>query len=79
MAVYSYYIDDYYNRAIAELLNFFKKYPNDPNISYAHYLLAMSYYNLIVDEKKDLEPLKNSQKQFKYIIENYPDTEFSLD
>ncbi|MDC0419903.1 outer membrane protein assembly factor BamD, partial [Candidatus Pelagibacter sp.] len=69
----------YNNRAISELINFFNKYPNDPNLPYAHYLLAMSYYNLIVDEKKDLEPLKNSQKQFKYIIENYPDTEFSLD
>ena len=79
MTAYAYFYDDYNNRAISELVNFFKKYPNDPNIPYAHYLLAMSYYNLIVDEKKDLEPLKNSQKQFKYIIENYPDTEFSLD
>ena len=79
MTAYVYFYDDYNNRAISELINFFKKYPNDPNLPYAHYLLAMSYYNLIVDEKKDLEPLKNSQKQFKYIIENYPDTEFSLD
>ena len=39
----------------------------------------MSYYNKIVDEKKDLEPLKNSKKQFEYIVENYPNTEFSLD
>ena len=79
MAAYAYYYDDYNNRAISELINFFKKYPNHSNTSYAHYLLAMSYYNLIVDEKKDLEPLKNSKKQFEYIIENYPSTEFSLD
>ena len=49
MAAYAYFYDDYNNRAISELLNFFKKYPNHPNTSYAHYLLAMSYYNLIVD------------------------------
>jgi outer membrane protein assembly factor BamD len=79
MAAYAYYYDDYNNRAISELNNYFKKYPNNSNIPYAHYLLAMSYYNQIVDEKKDLEPLKNSQKQFEYIIKNYPDTEFSLD
>ena len=79
MSAYSYYIDDYNNKAISELINFFKKYPNNPNISYAHYLLAMAYYNEIVDEKKDLEPLKNSKKQFEYIIKNYPNTEFSLD
>ena len=75
MAAYAYYNDDYNNKAILELINFFKKYPNDPNTSYAHYLLAMSYYNLIEDEKKDLEPLKNSKKQFEYIIKNYPNTE----
>ncbi len=79
MAAYAYYYDDYNNRAISELKSFFKKYPNDPNTSYAHYLLAMSYYNKIVDEKKDLEPLKNSKKQFEYVVENYPNTEFSLD
>ena len=79
MAAYAYYYDDYNNRAISELKNFFKKYPNDPNTSYAHYLLAMAYYNKIVDEKKDLEPLKNSKKQFEYVVKNYPNTEFSLD
>ena len=79
MAAYAYYYDNYNNRAISELINFFKKYPNDSNTSYAHYLLAMSYYNKIIDEKKDLEPLKNSKQQFEYIVENYPNTEFSLD
>ena len=79
MAAYVYYYDDYNNRAISELSNFFDKYPNNPNTPYAHYLLAMSYYNMIVDEKKDTEPLKNSKKQFEYIVENYPNTEFSLD
>jgi len=79
MAAYAYYIDDYNNRAISELSNFFKKYPNNPNTSYAHYLLAMSYYNEIIDEKKDTEPLKNSKKQFEYIVENYPNTDFSMD
>jgi len=79
MAAYVYYYDDYNNRAISELSNFFDKYPNNPNTPYAHYLLAMSYYNMIVDEKKDREPLKNSKKQFEYIVENYPNTEFSLD
>jgi outer membrane protein assembly factor BamD len=79
MAAYAYYYDDYNNRAISELINFFNKYPNDPNMSYAHYLLAMSYYNKIVDEKKDLEPLENSKKQFEYVVKNFPNTEFSLD
>jgi outer membrane protein assembly factor BamD len=79
MSAYAYFYDDYNDKAISELLNFFKKYPNDTNTSYGHYLLAMAYYNKIIDEKKDLEPLKNSKKQFEYVVKNYPNTEFSLD
>ena len=79
MAAYSYYYDDYNNDAKRELESFFKKYPNDKRIAYAHYLLAMSYYNSIVDEKKDLQPLLNSKKQFEYIVNNFPNTDFSLD
>ena len=79
MAAYAHYYDDYNNKAILELNDFFKKYPNHSNTPYAHYLLAMSYYNKIIDEKKDLEPLKNSKKQFEYVVKNYPNTEYSLD
>ena len=79
MAAYSYYFDDYNNDAISELENFFKKYPNDPRTPYAHYLLAMSYYNKIIDEKKDLDPLQNSKINFEYVVKNFPNTEFSLD
>jgi len=79
MAAYSYFSDSYNNDAILELQNFFKKYPNDPKISYAHYLLAMSYYNNIIDEKKDLEPLEKSKIQFEYIVKNYPETDFAFD
>ncbi len=79
MAAYAYYFDDYNNSAISELENFFKKYPNHPSTSYAHYLLAMCHYNKIIDEKKDLEPLMQSKKQFEYVVKNFPDTDFSLD
>tara|TARA_Y100000816_G_scaffold256689_1_gene210350 strand:- start:437 stop:1261 length:825 start_codon:yes stop_codon:yes gene_type:complete len=79
MAAYSYYTDNYNNDAIRELQGFFKKYPNDTRIAYAHYLLAMSHYNNIVDEKKDLQPLLNSKTEFEYVVENFPNTDFSLD
>ena len=52
MAAYSYYIQDYYGDAIAELLRFNKIYPNHKNIDYANYLLAICYYEQIVDEKR---------------------------
>ena len=79
LAAYSYYSQDYYYDAEYELNRFLKIYPNEKSIPYAHYLLGMVYYEKIVDEKKDLEPLILAEKKFKFIEKNYPDTDFALD
>jgi len=79
MAAYSYYTQSYFSDAIYELERFIKTYPYDPKMDYAHFLLAMCYYESIVDEKKDLMPLLKAQKKFKFIIKEYPETDFALD
>jgi outer membrane protein assembly factor BamD len=79
MAAYSYYVQDYYYDAISELDRFIKNYPKNKRLNYAHFLLAMCYYEQIVDEKKDLGPLLNAQKEFKFVIKNYPNSDFALD
>jgi len=79
MAAYSYYSSDYYSDAIFELKRFIEVYPLDSQKVYAHYLLAICYYETIIDEKKDIGPLIKSQKEFKYIIKNYPKTDFAVD
>ena len=79
LAAYSFYSQNYYDEALSELDRFFKKYPKHPNTDYAHFLYAMCYYENIVDEKKDLEPLLISKKRFELIIQNYPSTDFAQD
>ena len=79
MASYAYYSQDYYDDAISELERFIKVYPKDVNVDYAYYLLANSYYETIVDEKKDLESIINARKNFNILINNYPNTEYALD
>ena len=79
MAAYSYYSQDYYFDAEYELNRYLKVYPNEKNVPYAHYLLGMVYYERIVDEKKDLEPLVMAEKKFRFIEKNYPNTDFALD
>ena len=54
-------------------------YPADKNIAYAHYLIAMSHYEQILDEKKDLKPLLKAQEKFEFIILNYPETDYATD
>ena len=79
MASYSYYRYGYYSDSIYELKRFIKLYSKNENLDYAYYLLAMNYYDSIVDEKKDLRPLLEAKKNFEFIIDKYPNTDFSLD
>ena len=79
MASYSYYIQDYYSEAIFNLQRFIRTYPRNKRIDYAHYLLAICYYEKIENEKRDLQPLISAKKEFNYIINNYPSTDFALD
>ena len=79
MAGYAYYSQDYYFEAIDQIEDYIKKYPNHLNMDYAHFLLAMCYYENIVDEKRDLQPLLKSKKEFELIITKYPNTDFALD
>ena len=79
MAAYSYYTQDYYGDAIAELKRFLKVYPSHKNLEYAYYLLALCYYEQIVDEKKDLQSIINAKENFNIILKNYPNTEYAID
>ena len=79
MAAYSYYSQDYYGDAIAELERFLRVYPNYKNIDYVYYLLGLSYYEQIIDEKKDLESITKAKEYFEIVYKNYSNTEYSLD
>ena len=79
MAAYSYYTQDYYGDAIAELIRFKRVYPKHKNLDYVNYLLAICYYEQIVDEKKDLKSIIEAKKHFNIVIKNYPKTEFAMD
>ena len=79
MAAYAYYSQNYYNDSIYELERFIKTYPKDQNIGYANYLLGMNFYELIVDEKKDLRSIIEAKNQFKIVIKDYPSSEFAID
>ena len=79
MAAYSYYVQDYYGDAIAELQRFVRIYKNYKDLDYAYYLLAVCYFEQIVDEKKDLGSIKDAKIQFEYLIKNYPNSQYSMD
>jgi len=79
MASYAYYTEGNYFEAIYNLERFLKTYPKDPRLDYVYYLMGLSYYENIEGEKKDLKPLIEAKKKFKFVIENFPNTDFALD
>ena len=79
MSAYVYYAQDYYFDAEFELKRFIRTYPKNPDLNYAHFLLAMCYYEKIVDEKKDIGPLLQAKEKFNFIIKKYPNSDYALD
>ena len=79
MAAYSYYTQDYYYDAIYELERFIRLYSFHKDISYAYYLMAISYYEQIVDEKKDTGSILEAKKYFNIVVQEFPGTEYELD
>ena len=51
MGSFSLYGINFFDEALISLERFLKKYPADKNVSYAHYLIAIIYYEQITDEK----------------------------
>ena len=41
--------------------------------------MGVSYYELIVDEKKDLSSIIKSKEYYNIVIDRYPNTDFALD
>tara|TARA_B110000114_G_scaffold183825_1_gene226000 strand:+ start:1050 stop:1628 length:579 start_codon:yes stop_codon:yes gene_type:complete len=79
MSAYAYWSQQYYGNSIDELERFIKLYSSNKNLDYAYYLMAMCYYDSIIDEKKDLKFLLQAEKNFKILIGDFPDTDYSLD
>ena len=79
MSSYCLYTINFYDEAIINLERFINKYPANKNIAYAHYIIVLSVYEQILDDKKDIEPAIISKKKIQDFIKKFPDTEYALD
>ena len=79
MSIFSLYGLNFYEEANENLDRYFKTYPADKNIIYAHFLQAVIYFEQISDEKKDLKPLLQANEKIEFFLKNYPNTEYAID
>ncbi len=79
MASYCLYGISFYDEAIDSINNFLKKYPADKNTIYAHYLIALIYFEQIADEKKDVEPILKAKEKIDFFLITYPNSDYAID
>ncbi len=79
MSSYSLYGISLYQESLQNLERFLKTYSADKNIIYAHYLIAIIYFEQIEDEKRDLGPLIAAEKKIDFFLRNYPNSDYAID
>ena len=79
MAAWSFYQNNNYPRAIASLERFIELNPADERVEYAYYLIALSYYEQIVDVERDAEMTRLSLAAFEELQRRFPDGVYSRD
>ena len=79
MSSFSLYGINFYTEALENLNRYLKKYPADRNVIYAHYLIAIIYFEQISDEKKDLKPLIKADNKIDFFLKSYPNSEYAMD
>jgi outer membrane protein assembly factor BamD len=79
MSAYALYSQNYYDDAIFNLERHIKNYPKDEDLVYAHYLIAICYFEQLYDERKDLKPLVKAREKFELILKKYSNTDYAID
>ena len=79
MAAYSYYTQDYYGDAIAELESFIKLYSTHKDLGYAYYLLAICNYEQIKNEALDGYFNDLALTSFDQVIKRFPTSKYAKD
>ena len=67
MSSFSLYGINFYPEALENLNRYLKKYPADKNIIYAHYLIAIIYFEQISDEKR-FKPLIQADNKIDFFL-----------
>jgi outer membrane protein assembly factor BamD len=79
MAAYAHYQADQYDEAVAALERFIQLHPANPDVSYAHYLIGLCYYERISDPARDQEMTQEARRVFSELITRYPDSKYARD
>jgi outer membrane protein assembly factor BamD len=79
MSAFNYYLAQKYTDAISSAQRFLTIHPGNVEAPYAHYLVAMSYYQQIADVTRDQATTQQASDSFGELIRRYPDSRYASD
>ncbi len=79
MAAYSHYENAKYDDAIIGLDRFIQIHPGSPDIPYAYYLKALSFYEQISDVGRDQKMTVLAMQSLQEVVTRFPNTKYARD
>src|SRR3546814_11397852 len=79
MAAYAFYQENSYDEAINALDRFIELHPGSPDAPYAYYLKAISYYEQIVDVRRDQKATADALNALEELVRRFPDSKYARD
>ena len=79
MSAFSSYEARDYPAARASARRYIELYPTDKDAAYAQHLIALTYYDNIVDVGRDQATTKSALEELTEVVRRYPDSEFAKD
>ncbi|CAO3373332.1 outer membrane protein assembly factor BamD [Azospirillum argentinense] len=79
MAAYAHYQDLKYDDAILALDRYIQLHPGSPDVSYAYYMRALSYYEQITDVRRDQRMTRLALDALSEVVRRFPDSQYARD
>ncbi len=79
MAAYAFYQQNEYDQAIIAAERFVQLHPGHEDTPYAHYLIAISYYEQIIDVGRDQKITELALRTLNEVVRRYPRSEYARD
>ena len=79
MSAFNYYLAQKYTESISSAQRFLTIHPGNSEAPYAHYLVAMSYYQQIADVTRDQAITQQASDSFGELIRRYPESRYAAD
>jgi outer membrane protein assembly factor BamD len=79
MSAFSYYAARDYTKSVESARRFLAIHPGNKDAPYAHYLIALAYYEQIELVTRDQSATRNALTALNELIRRYPDTRYAAD